>query len=229
MSLPSSTTRPSKSSATSARLPAAIRSRRAMLDRVAAVFLVAGQDDLDVGVLERARGLHGAQRGDHHRHAALVVARRPGLRPHCPARPAAGTGCRARTPCRGGRSAAGACPGHCPCGVATMWPARPVARMSIHCTLKPSGSSSARSISPTLVTPVEVERAAVLVDPFLEHGERPRLLGIDGRGSSCVPRGDSGGRAGVAGEGSDSAGGSGLSKCARHRRRSLARPPFATC
>src|SRR5436190_7707798 len=57
------------------------------VDRVAAVFFVAGEDDADIGILERAGGLHGAQCGDHHRHPALVVAGPRPLGPVALARP----------------------------------------------------------------------------------------------------------------------------------------------
>ena len=61
----------------------------------------------------------------------------------------------ARTPCRDGRSAAAACRGRClACGRRCGrrgWPRV----MSSQSTLKPSGSSSARSMSPTAATPAK--------------------------------------------------------------------------
>ena len=55
---------------------AAFLDQRLAADRDrAAILLVAGQEDGDVGILQRSRGLHRAQRGEHHHHAALVVAR----------------------------------------------------------------------------------------------------------------------------------------------------------
>ena len=62
---------------------------------------------------------------------------------------------------------------------ATMCPARPARFMSIQSTLKPSGSSSARSIRPTASTPGEFRLAAVLVHPGFEHGDGAFLLRID--------------------------------------------------
>lgn len=43
-------------------------------DGNAIILLVAGQHDLNVRALQRSGGVHGAERGDHHRHPALVVA-----------------------------------------------------------------------------------------------------------------------------------------------------------
>ena len=87
------------------------------LDRIARIFLVAGEHDRDVGTLQRAGGLHRAERGDHHRHAALVVARAGTDRRGCPCRSQRWNGrVRLEHGVEMRRSAACACRGRCPCG-----------------------------------------------------------------------------------------------------------------
>ena len=62
--------------------------------------------------------------------------------------------------------------------------------MSIHSTVKPSGSSSARSISPTALTPSMFSEPLFWLTQRFEHRDGPLLLGIDGRGSSRASAGD---------------------------------------
>ena len=44
------------------------------LQRIADIFLVAGEDNLDIGILQDSRRMHGVQRREHHHHPALVIA-----------------------------------------------------------------------------------------------------------------------------------------------------------
>ena len=70
--------------------------------------------------------------------------------------------------------------------------------MSIHSTLKPSGSNSGADHLADRFDPREVQRAAVLVDPSLEHRDGPLLLGIDGADHASARPGCSWAAAGVA-------------------------------
>ncbi len=74
MSRPCSRARPSKSRATIGAAGGGDQVAPGDGDRIAAILLVAGEDDLDVGILQGAGRLHGAKGGDHDGHAALVVA-----------------------------------------------------------------------------------------------------------------------------------------------------------
>ena len=62
---------------------------------------------------------------------------------------------------------------------ATMWPARLAALMSIHSTVKPSGSSSARSMSPTALTPAKFSEPLFWLTQLLQHRDGALLLGVD--------------------------------------------------
>ena len=150
------------------------------LDRVAGILLVAGQHD------RRCR------RSSAFRPPSSRAARRPSppsrpcRRPSpgrcrdCPCRSQRWNGSPARTPCRDGRSAACACRGRCPCGGRRCGRRGRRAFMSIHSTLKPSGSSSARSISPTASTPGEFSDPLFWLTHFSSMRDRALLLGIDG-------------------------------------------------
>ena len=111
------------------------------------------------------------KRGDHHRHPALVVA---GARARAPSSPSrtqrwngeSGSNTVSRWPISSSRL-----PRRCPCGGRRCGRRARRRFMSIHSTLKPSGSSSAREHVADRLDPGEVQRPAVLVDPFLEHGD----------------------------------------------------------
>ena len=186
-------TSPSKSSATSAHLPAAIRSRRAISIGLPHPPRRRSGTTVMSAFLSVPARLHRAQRGDHHRHAALVVAGARALRRHCRGGPSAGTASPARTPCRDGRSAACACRGRCPCGVATRWPARPVALHVDPLDREAQRLELGAEHLADRLDAREVQRAAVLVDPFSRASRRcaparhrrcaiMRLLGAAERG-----------------------------------------------
>ena len=177
---PSSIARSSKSSATSAFLPSATRSRREIASGLSGVLFVAGEEHGDVGVLQRSRGLHRPQRGDDHRDPALVVARARARAPCRPRASSAGTANPARTPYRDAPISSSRLPVRLPAWRATRWPARPAAPMSIHWVVKPSCSELGRDHVADGFDAGLVHGAAVLVDPALEHRDGALLLGIDG-------------------------------------------------
>ena len=168
------------------------------LDRVAAVLLVAGQDDFDVRALERSGGFHRPKRGHHHRHAALVVARaRPLAVIAFPGPALEGTvGFVDRVEVTDEEEPLGAPP--------SFVTRNDVARAARRLHVDPFDLEAQRlqlgaEHLADLRHALDVERTAVLVDPFLEHGERPILLRIDGRDHSSLRTG----QLGAGGNGSD--------------------------
>ena len=109
--------------------------------------------NFDIGVFQRSRSLHCAQRSDDDDHPALVVARARAF----------GFITFAHEALKGTvffehriemcDQQQFFCTLLCPTLLATRCPARPAFAMSSHWTLKPSGSSSARIISDTAFTP----------------------------------------------------------------------------
>ena len=143
-----------------------MRSRRASVDRVAAILLVAGQHDLDVGVLQRPGGLHRAQRGDHDHHAALVVADAGPLAVVAVAGRSAGTGESGSNTVSRWPISSIRLPRPLPLWVATRWPARPVSAIGDPPHREAERLELGAHHRADRLDAGEVQRAAILVHQF---------------------------------------------------------------
>ena len=152
-------------------------------ERGAGVFLVAGKEDGDVGRLERAGGVHGAQRGDDHDVAAFVVGSAGTMRDGAVAGPAL----ERRVEFEHGVEVADqehplAVPGVVRDEVTGA--ARLAHRDPAH--REPKRFELAADHGRDGLDPGKVGRAAVLVHQPLEQREGARLLGVDRGDHSCL-------------------------------------------
>ena len=140
--------------------------------RVAGILLVAGQENRDVGILERSGGLHGAKRGDDHRDPAFVVA---GARAERAVGAVGGPALERRIGLEHGIEVRDQ---EQPLAVpAAGVPGDQMARAPGRFHVDPLGLEAERGKlgldqPPHRLDPGEVHRPAVLVDPPLEQGQR---------------------------------------------------------
>ncbi len=148
-------------------------------DRVARIFLVAGQEHGDVGVLERARGLHCAKRGEDYRDPALVVDHaRPFRDLGASAHPALERRVRLEHGVVMGDQEHALAPAIAL--VARDQVARPVRGLHVEpLDLEAQRFELGADHARDRLDPGEVHRPAVLVHPLLEQADRAFLLGID--------------------------------------------------